>query len=114
MHKWFGAVYEHKSKCHLYVGKAIRRFLDDEGGPVSSIELDCLKPRIGTGTILESYEDDRRDLDQFPLYNIIAGPLQVEPLHSRKWNIPSYPSLEDGFKRIIQINRKEHFKQMKK
>ena len=48
--RWYGAIYHGKKKSHLYVGKAIRRFLDDADGPVSGIELDCLKPHIGKGS----------------------------------------------------------------
>ena len=84
IHKWYGAVYEHKKKFHLYVGKATRRFLYDEDGPVTAIELDCLKPRIGTGTILEAYDKARKDVDRFPLCNIIAGPLNIVPMRNNK------------------------------
>ena len=105
--KWYGAIYEHKNKCHLYVGKAIRRFLYDEKGPVSSIELDCLKPRVGTGTVLESYDNARHDIDRFPLHNIIAGPLHVAPLRSNKWDIPKYQSLEERFNRVVKLHREE-------
>ena len=52
--KWYGATYHGKKKSHLYVGKAIRRFLEDANGPVQGMELDCLSPHVGTGTILVS------------------------------------------------------------
>ena len=67
---WYGAIYEHKKKSYLYVGKAIRRFFFDVDGPVTAIELDCLKPKLGTGTVLESYgstqECEKRDIGEFP------------------------------------------------
>ena len=79
--KWYGVIYDGKKKSHLYVGKATRRFLDDVDGPVEGIEFDCLKPHVGTGTILLSVPEHlQRDVDIFPLRNIIDGPLKVIPL----------------------------------
>ena len=46
---WFSAVYtEAGASPLLSIGRAKHRFLDEEGGRVTHITLDCLKPRIGT------------------------------------------------------------------
>ena len=102
--KWYGAIYMHKKKMHLYVGKVTRRFLYDEGGPVTAIELDCLKPRIESGTVLESYDNQHKDIDRFPIHNIIAS-ISVIPLRNNKWDVPQYQTLEEKFKRMIKIDR---------
>ena len=52
--QWYGAIYHGKKKSHLYVGKAICRFLEDADGLVQGIELDCLSPHVGTGTIIQA------------------------------------------------------------
>ena len=31
----------------------MKRFLDDENGNVESVELSCLKPKVGLGTVME-------------------------------------------------------------
>ena len=46
--KWYGIIYWHGNKQHLYVGKVIAR---------------CLKPNVGTGTILESHQSICQILD---------------------------------------------------
>ena len=84
----------------------LRRFLYDKDGPVSSIELDCLKPRIGSG-MLEEYANDKKDIDHFALHNIICGPINIIPLRLNKWNVPGYEELENKFKRVLKINREE-------
>ena len=38
--QWYGAMYHGKKKSHLYVRKAIRRFLEDVDGPVQGMGLD--------------------------------------------------------------------------
>ena len=51
--KWYACIYETKKKNHLYIGKAVKRFLDDKEGPVNDLEIECLKPHVGTGNMLE-------------------------------------------------------------
>lgn len=47
--RWYGAIYVNKGKPALCIGKALKRFLTDENGCVESLQLDCWKPRVGTG-----------------------------------------------------------------
>ena len=110
LQKWFGAVYVKNSKQYLYVGKATKRFLDDEDGAITGIELDCLKPHVGTGTELESYAGgSSRDIDVFPIHDIIEGSLFVEPLKGNRWNVPTYRSLKEKFMRVVQLDRSHIF-----
>lgn len=104
--QWYGIIYNGKKKGHLYVGKATRRFLHDVDGPVSGIEFDCLKPHIGTGTVLSSIPDHlERDISIFSIHDIIDGPLEVIPLKSGKWNVPAYSKLKEKFERVVKLNR---------
>ena len=101
--KWYGCVYyDLKKSPHLYVGKALRRFLVDVDGPVSGLEIECLKPHVGIGIILESVPAHHPDIDVFSVHNIIAGPLKGE-----KWNVEQYGNIKDKFEKVIKIDREE-------
>ena len=105
--KWYGCIYRSKKKDHLYVGKAVRHFLSDNNGVVTGLEVECLKPHVGTDNILESVPDHLgHDVDIFEVHNIIDGPLDVIHLKSGKWEIPSYQNLKERFARCIKIDRK--------
>ena len=51
--KWYTVIYQSKRGCNLFIGKVLRRFLTDENGPIESVEVRCLKSKVGLGTILE-------------------------------------------------------------
>ena len=71
---WFSAVYtEAGSSPLLSIGRAKHRFLDEEGGRVTQITLDCLKPYVGTGDTLEEYEG-QRDVHTFPYRMFLVAP----------------------------------------
>ena len=80
---------------------------------MEGIEMDCLKPHVGTGTILKSIPDHLpRDQFIFPIQDIIVGPLLVEPLKGvpPKWNIPNYDLLKSQFEVYARMNREELIK----
>ena len=105
--KWYACIYETKKKNHLYIGKAVKRFLDDKEGPVNGLEIECLKPHVGTGNVLESVPEHlERDVDVFPAYCIIDGPLHVIPLKGGKWEISEYTNLKEKFERVEKMDRK--------
>ena len=65
-------------KQSLFVAKATRCFLTDENGKAYALEMESVKPKIGSGTILESVLQHLGwDISVYPLYNIITGPLEV-------------------------------------
>ena len=108
--KWFGAVYIQNKKQYLCVGKATKRFLDDEDGAITGIELDCLKPHVGTETELESYTGSTsRDIGLFSIHDIIEGSLIVEPLKGNRWNVPTYRSLKQKFMPVSQLDWRHIF-----
>ena len=51
--KWYAAIYATKRARRLYVGKILKRFLLEENGDVDCLEVRCLKPKVGSGTLLE-------------------------------------------------------------
>ena len=58
----------------------MKQFLDDENGNVYAIEMECLKPKVGLGTIMEDTIDHLPDVDVFNIEDVIDGPLEVLPL----------------------------------
>ena len=54
-----------------------------------------LKPKIGSGTILDTPSHLPHDEYQFDLHDVISGPLKVEALKgSSKFDVPSYEKSE--------------------
>ena len=104
--KWFGCIFVAKKKSHLYVGKVMRRFLEEEGGPTKDLEINCLKPHVGSDTVLESVPSHLTpDVTVFPIHDIIYGPLEVVPMKSGRWNVPEYGELKTKFEICCSIDR---------
>ena len=111
--KWYGCIYNARKKNHLYVGKAVRRFMDDVNGPVTALEIESLKPHVGSGNILESIPEHlERDIDVFPIFNVIDGPLKVIPLKGGRWEVSAYESLKQKFEAAIIVDRKTLCKEL--
>ena len=51
--QWYAAIWSTKKTQTLFVGQLLKRFLVDKSGPVDSIEMKCLKPKMGPGQFLE-------------------------------------------------------------
>ena len=81
--RWYAAIYTTKKTKGLYIGRLLKRFLKDEDGAVDSIQLHCLKPKVGSSTILEDTPDHLPDITIFPVHDIIAGPLKVIPIRGK-------------------------------
>ena len=47
-----------------------------------------------------------RDVDVFPAYCIIDGPLHVIPLNGGQLEIPEYTNLKEKFERVEKMDRK--------
>ena len=59
----------------LYIGRLARRFLEDKDGEVDGIriEMRCLKPKVGLGTVMEDTQNHLPDIGIFKIYDIIDG-----------------------------------------
>ena len=69
------------------------------------MEMKIVKPKTGSGTILESVLQHLGwDISVYPLYNIITGPLEVIPMKKDKWNIPAYASVIELFSKCEKID----------
>ena len=88
--KWYAIIYASKRSSMLFVAKVLRRFLHDENSQTQSLEIKCLKPKVGSGTTLEDTPDHLPDISLFALSDVIAGPLEVVPLKgSAKFDVPN-------------------------
>ena len=80
------------------------RFLHDENGPATEIQFSCLKPGVGSTTILE--EPPVLDEGKFPVSDIIAGPLTVSHYKGKKWEVPDYKAVQKYYDFVAKIDRK--------
>ena len=48
VNRWYGCIYTSKTGPNLFTGKATQRFLNDEGGLIMALEIDCLEQKLGT------------------------------------------------------------------
>ena len=79
-------------------------------GPATGIELDCLKPHFGSGTVLEGIPSHLpRDIDLFDIENVFAGPLLVKPVKGNKWEVPDYEDVKRAFDIISKIDREHEY-----
>ena len=102
--KWYACIFLHNKSASLYIGRMKKRFLNDEGGMVLALELDCLKRKLGiTDNILR--EAKRKDVDVFPIKDVIQGPLQMNPLRGGCWECPSYKIIIKHFEEAKKLDR---------
>ena len=104
--KWYAVIYKSRRVPMLYIGKVKARFLHDKDGPVESILIRCLKPKIGSGIVLEDTPAHQpADEWHFPLADIIAGPITVTPKGSRCFEVPMYERIQKQFRLTTKLQR---------
>lgn len=96
-------------KSSLYIEKATARFFQDADSTVHSLMLDFLKPGVDTGTYLQSYSGDTKDISPVKAEDIIYGPVDVIPLKGNKWSVPIYDVINDRFERVKNLDRHNIF-----
>lgn len=89
--KWYAVLYSKKQAKQLFVRKIGKCFLLDEDGPVDSVEVCCLKLKVGSGTLLDDTQSHLpADISQFSLADVIYGPLEVVPMRAGKFDVLQY------------------------
>ena len=70
--------------------------------PVDKIRMRCLKPKVGSGTVLDDtpvhLPDDIWD---FELKDVIAGPLQVFSKGFHQFVVPDYENIAQYYRNFI-------------
>lgn len=111
--KWYGVIFNQHKKTYLYVGKALKRFIDDESNVATSLEVDCLKLHIGTGNVLEEYAPHIDcDIGMFPISDVIDGPLRVEPMKGGKWKVYDFDNLKEKYNKMLNFDREALYAQL--
>ena len=108
MGKWFDVIYRGGKVPMLHVAKLLHRFLDDENGPVASVEMECLMAKVGSGDVLQATPFHLpRDTAIFPLQDVISGPLLDIPKarDSRSYQVQGYENLKILFKIYQTIDK---------
>ena len=74
------------------MAKLLRHFLDEENGPVASVEMECLMAKVGSGDVLQ---------------DVISGLLLVIPKarDSRFFQVQGYENLKSLFKIYQTIDK---------
>ena len=76
----------------------LHKFLDEDEGRVTHLELDCLKPRVGNGNTLYiaiSYPAGQEDKFLYPIWDVFGGPVNVAPVpRQRSWRVENLDKVE--------------------
>lgn len=114
--KYVGVMYyDAKQRPHLFVGKIINRFLHDENGPAKQLKIHVMFKRAATSTstLLEEVPDHfTKDITDYPVYDVICGPLAATVLRGTKWNVPEYPLAYETFNVVKGLDRKAEYERM--
>ena len=88
LNKWYACAYQIKNKLQLFIVKSIERFLHYENVQLAALSIDCLKPPVGSGNILESIPSHLPcDIGVFPFQDIFYGPTEVLSIKNDRWSI---------------------------
>ena len=92
----------------MYLGKATKRFLEDENRNGTHIKLNCLKLHIpGSNGYIESIPSHLgKDLTMFPIYDLIASPSNVTYIKGGKWSFDDYVNIEKLFTLVCRMDSK--------
>ena len=78
----------------------LKPFLENENGPVQSLKIRCLKPKTGSGTVVEDTPESLPDISTLDLHDVIMGPLEVIPVKVNKFDVQMYSMLVDHFHNV--------------
>lgn len=108
--RWYACIYQVKRKNLMFIGRPTKRFLQDLGGSVSSLEIDCcIKPVAGSDTVYENLPSHLpKDVEVFSASDIIAE-AHMEPLRGGKWRVKNAHYIKEIFDETQKIDRKKTF-----
>ena len=103
--KWYGCIFKAKKKTYFYKGRATRRFLSDEGGLITALEIDWLEQKLSvTDHVLKH---GQQDIGIFVVKDVICGPLQMFALQCGRWQCPKYNEICLLFEKVKKDDREQ-------
>ena len=103
--KWYACIFKAKKKTYLYIGRATRRFLNDEGGLITTLEIDCLEQKLSvTENILKR---GQQHIGIFAVKNVICSPLQMFSLQRSRWECPKCNEIHSLFEKVEKDDREQ-------
>ena len=110
--KWYAGISKDESgQPSLMIGKVIHRYLEDEDGKETGLELWCLNSQVCNKTVMEEHpieKNGRPLIKVFRLEVVFEGPITVEPVVDRKWNIPNLIHIQNVYDKVLGFNRLDH------
>ena len=106
VNKRYGCIYTSKRGPNRFIGKATQRDLNDEGGLITALEIDCLEQKLGTTDFILK-QAKTSDVDIFPVQNISCGPLSINPLSNGCWECLMYAEVREIFKKYKKVDREK-------
>ena len=108
MESYNEAIVKRKSQCLvLYAAKILNQFLFDEEGPVKSVLMECLMPKVESGTEPKAGSSHLQpNISEFSLKVVIYGPLETIPefRHSKTYIVSKYKELNVHLETVKDIN----------
>ena len=65
----------------------------------------CLKPKLGSSTVLEDTPTHLPDVSLFKLADVVYGPLEVIPMKDGKLDVPEYEKVVQHFNFVKDLER---------
>lgn len=98
--KWYRVIFNQHQKTYLYVGKALKRFID--ANIATNLEVDCLKLHICTGNVVEEYAPHIDcDIGMCLINDVFFyDTLRVEPMQGGKWKVHDYDNLKEKYNKM--------------
>ena len=69
--KWYAVIYSTKRTGQLFVSKIMKHFMVDENSTVDCLNVLCLKPKVGSGTLLDDTPSHLPNIRLFNLADVI-------------------------------------------
>ena len=76
-----------------------------ENGDMDCLEVCCLKPTLGSSTLLEDTPTHLPDVSLFKLADVVYGPLEVIPMKAGKLDVPEYEKVVQHFNVVKDLER---------
>ena len=83
--------------------------VQQRNSPLNVLKRQLVQPR----TLLEEVPSHfPRDIDIYPAYNVICGPMSATVLRGTKWSVPDYPKASETFNVVKGLQRQSEYERL--